>query len=90
MDGTFQVLPMEVSFNPDSTANILSIKDVSPIPGVYIIKNSRKEHAIIVEYNNQIIKFQECRDGLYYYDTANKFISHVNSYSFLSTVKYNN
>ena len=41
-----------------------------------------KERAIIVEYNNQIIKFQECCDGLYYYKTANKFISHINSYYF--------
>ena len=49
--------------------------------------DSRKEHAIILEYNNQIIKFQECRDGLYYSDTANNFISHIKSY-FLSTVKY--
>ena len=41
--------------------------------------DSRKDHAIIMKYKNQIIKFQECRDGFYYYDTANKFISHVKS-----------
>ena len=51
--------------------------------------DSRKERVIIVEYKNQIIKFQEFRDGLYYYDTADKFISHVNSYYYLSTVKDN-
>ena len=73
-------LPMEVNFNPDTMAKILAIMDVVSIPGVHISVDSRKEHAIILEYNNQIIKFQGCHDGLYCYDTANKFISHVNSY----------
>ena len=50
---------------------------------------SGKERTNIVEYKNQIIKFQECGYGLHYYDTANKFISHVNSDYFLSTVKDN-
>ena len=50
--------------------------------------NSRKERAIIVKYNDEIIKFQECRGGLYCYDTTNKFISHVNYYYLSSTVKY--
>ena len=51
--------------------------------------DSRKERAIIVEYKNQIINFQESSDGLYYHDTHNKFISHVNYYSCLSNVKDN-
>ena len=82
-------LPMEVHLNIDSMTNIIAIKDVSSIPGVHISTDLRKERAIIMEYKNQVIKFQECRDGLYYYDTSNKFISNVNSYSFLSTTKYN-
>ena len=41
-----------------------------------------------MEYKNMIIKYQECRD-VYYYGAANKFISHVNSNSFLITVKDN-
>ena len=85
----FKFLPMEVHFNIESMANILLIKDVASIPGVHISVYSRKERAIIVEYNNQIIKFQEFRDEFYHYDAANKFISRVNSYSFLRTVKYN-
>ena len=70
-DGTFKFLPMEVNFYPYSMAKILVIKDVASIPGVHISINSRKENVIIVEYQNHIIKFQECCDGLYYYDTAN-------------------
>ena len=88
-NGNFQVLPMVSHFNSGSMANILAIKDVASIPGVHINMDSRKERAIIVEYNNHIIKFQECCYGLYYYDTVNKFISHINSYSFLSTAKDN-
>ena len=85
----FKFLPMEVHLNSDSMANILSIKDLASIPGVHISMDSRKYCAIIVEYQNQIIRFQECHDGFYYYDITNKFISHINSYSFLSTVKDN-
>ena len=55
---------MEVHFNPDSMANILLIKDVASVPGVHISMDSSKERSIIVKYNNQIIKFQESRDGL--------------------------
>ena len=70
-------------------SKILAIKDVASIPGVHTSMDSRKERAIIVEYKNQIIKFQECCDGLYHYDSANKFMSHVNYDYFLRTVKEN-
>ena len=49
--------------------------------------DSSKKRAIIVEYQNQIIKFHECHDCLYYYDTANKSTSHMNSYYYLKIVK---
>ena len=55
---------MEVHFKPESMENILAIKDATSIPRVHISMDSSKERAIIVEYKNQIIKFQECRDGL--------------------------
>ena len=82
-------LPMEVHFNPDSLANILSINNISSIPVVHIIMDLRKKRVIIVEYQNQMIKFLECRDGLYYYDNVNKFISQMNYYYYLSTLKDN-
>ena len=86
---TFKFLPMEVHFNPKSMNNIFAIKDIASIPVLNISMDSRKKLAIIVEYKNHIIKFRECHDGLYFYDTENRFISHVNLYSFLSTVKDN-
>ena len=60
----FKFLPMEVHFNLDSKAKILVIEDVASIPGVHISMDSRKERLIIVEYQNEIIKFQECSYGL--------------------------
>ena len=80
-------LPMEVNFNPESMTTVLSIKYVASIPGSQISMDSRKERLTIVKYQNQIIKFQEFCDGLYYYDIANKFISQMKSYSFLITIK---
>ena len=41
--------------------------------------DSTKDHDIIMEYKNKMIKFQEFCDGLYYCDTANKSKSHINS-----------
>ena len=58
--------------------NILAVKAIP----VHIHMYSEKECTIFVEYHNQIIKFQEYRDGLYYYNTANTFISHISYYSF--------
>ena len=86
----FKFLPIDVHLNSDSMANNIDIKDFASIPGVHISMDSRNEIAVIVEYHNQIIKFQECCNGLYYYETANKFTSHINCYSFLNTAKYNN
>ena len=54
----FKLLPMEVHFNPESMANILEIRVVASILGVYISMDSKKERVIIVEYKNHIIKFQ--------------------------------
>ena len=78
----FNFLLLEVHFNLDSMSNILAIKYVASIPGVHISMDSSKECVIIVEYKNHIIKFQEYYYGLYYYDSANTFISHVNYYYF--------
>ena len=58
----FKFLPMKVHFNPDSKAKIIVIKNVASIPGVHISMDSRKERVIVVEYQNEITKFQECCD----------------------------
>ena len=52
----FKFLPMEVYFNTDSMAKILEIKNVASIPGVNISMDSRNDRAIVLEYQNQMIK----------------------------------
>ena len=64
------------------------INYVASIPGVHISMYLSGESLFIVEYHNNIIKFQEFHDGLYYYDTANKSTSHITSYYYYFTVKY--
>ena len=85
-----KLLPMTIHHNPDSMATILSVKDVGNIPGVQITMDTLKEKAIIVKHDNNIFKFKECKDGLYYYDTAQDKVNYdVTNYSFLETVADN-
>jgi hypothetical protein len=88
--GMLKALPLPVHFNADSMANILAIKDVASIPGVRLTMDSSKERAIIVEYGDELLKFDECQDGLYFYDTnKNKPKPAVTNYSMLQTVADN-
>jgi hypothetical protein len=90
--GTLKVLPLQVHVNPSSLANILSLKDVASIPGIRITMDTEVERAIHVHVDdNKVLKFNECDDGLYYYDvsTSNFTKPLVNNYSFLSTVTSN-
>ena len=86
---------MEVHYNPNSVANILSFKKVNDLAGVTIKYDSEVERAIYVYFScGKAIKFIEDARGLFYYDTKNadKHIIKipVNSYSFLSqTVESN-
>ena len=71
-------------------ANILLLKDVASIPGITITMDSLVERAILVKDGNITLKFKECRDGLYFYDTAvTKTNTLFTPYCFLSTVKAN-
>ena len=86
----FQLLPIRFHFNLDSMANILSMKDVINLDGVCVTMDSSVDRAITVQYEDMMMKFQECSDGLYYFDTAaDDAINSLYSYSFLSTVNDN-
>jgi hypothetical protein len=91
----FKLLPIKVHFNEDSMANILSLKDVASLPNVRVRMDTYQDRAIFVELGENVWKFAECRDGLYYYDTApfltgdNKSKDAVTHYSNLSTVRAN-
>ena len=65
-----KLLPLEVHYNEDYMANILSLKDVSSLPDVRHTMDSSKERAIIVNFDDILVKFQDCRERIYYHDTA--------------------
>jgi len=51
-------------------ANILSLKDLASVDGVHITMDTKKERAILVEFQNTFFKFHECDDSLYYLDLS--------------------
>ena len=68
--GQFKFFPLKVYFNEESMANILSMKDVASIPEVRVIYDSSTERMTLINFNNYIYKFKECREGLYYFYTT--------------------
>jgi hypothetical protein len=89
--GKLTMLPIDVHFNSKSMANIFSMKDVVSLPNVKVTMDSDKERALIVEFQGQVFKFEECANGLYYYDTVGgiKSKNEIIPYSFLETVQAN-
>jgi hypothetical protein len=87
--GTLKFFPFDVFYNPTSVANILALKDVAD--RFQITMDTTKERAMLVHVSDDnIIKFSECGDGLYYFDTgSNNTSTPVTEYSFLSTVQAN-
>ena len=89
--GTLKFFPFDVFYNPNSMANILALKDVAN--KFQITMDTTQERSMLVHVSNDtIIKFSECGNGLYYFDTStirNTNKNNVTEYSFLSTVKEN-
>ena len=91
------LFPVPVHYNPDSIATILALKDVASIPGCYLTMDTRVARQIVVcfEEKGDVYTFNECADGLYYYDTdahadCNPTSNEaVNPYLFLQTVENN-
>ena len=55
-------------------ATILSFKEVADIPGARITTNTNQERAMTVTLQNwKFFKFKECKSGIYFYDTENKY-----------------
>ena len=85
-------LPIEVHYNAESMANILSLSDVANLEGARITMDTDVERAIVLHYKGDTLKFKECIDGLYYLDirSMHKTKSEVTNYSsFTSTVAEN-
>ena len=85
---------MEVHFNAHSAiANILSVSDVANLPNAKLTMDTSEDRAIILHFNGRKIRFKECVDGLYYWDTTTnntpKPKQSVTNYSLLNTVDSN-
>ena len=65
----FNLLPLRVHFNTHSIANILSLSDIANLPNTKITMDSSKEKVMLLHHNGRIIKFEECVDGHYYWDS---------------------
>ena len=95
--GVMKSLPIQVFYKKESLANIISLRDIANIPGVKITMDTTKERAITVTMKNGFeYKFNECPDGLYYFDTTVgeqgnyiKTKSILKPYSFAMTVHEN-
>ena len=54
-------------YNPMLLVNILSMKNVRKIPSMRITMDTLEESAIRIHLSDEnVLKFQECYDGLYY------------------------
>ena len=88
-----KLLPLNVNFNKDSLANILSFKQVSEIPGVKITTDISKEDALTIHLKDGKEMKCKCNESIYCYNTNsnNHSKSKVNNYgvNLLNTVANN-
>eukprot|EP00957_Ditylum_brightwellii_P064436 4890262-Ditylum_brightwellii.AAC.1 len=62
---------MTVHFNESTMTTVLSLSDATSLDEVHLTMNTLEECAILVHFDDgKVIKFKECDDGLYYFDTA--------------------
>ena len=64
--GFFKYLPIMCYHNELSIANVLSLKNISDIPGCNIYMDTNIGPEIYVKYQNAILKFNQSANGLYY------------------------
>ena len=79
LKATFDLLKMPVFYNKKSLFNVLSFTQVANLPGVHITADTAVERSMLVHFGENVLKFKECKQGLYYMD--------LESYKLNSTVK---
>eukprot|EP00957_Ditylum_brightwellii_P049423 3749865-Ditylum_brightwellii.AAC.1 len=66
-----KLFDMKVHFSENTMATVLSLSDVASLDGVHLTMNTLEERTILLHLGDgKVIKFKECDDGLYYFDTA--------------------
>ena len=96
LKSTLKMFPLEVHFNENSMANIISLFDLINVPGVIITMDTRKDSGFNVTFGDKLYQFTPFENGLYYFDTrtgprsvCDKTKSDVSTYSLLQTVNDN-
>ena len=64
---------MSVYYNKDSMANVLAAHEIENIDGYYIYHDGSvdKDYYVVNESENRVMRFIQCKEGLYYYDASN-------------------
>ena len=91
-DAELKIFPMRVYVNEDSTANILSMKDLEDVPGLYITYDSRIKRGFLVHYEDKVYTFEQSKEGLYFLEEqprSNKLNKKSAPYIFVQTVANN-
>ena len=81
---------MDAYYNPHSIANVLSLKAVDDIDGLYVTMDTKTESGIFIEDRVNELQFKHSPSGLFYctIDDMKKFFSTMqkgNHVSFLSS-----
>jgi len=92
--GTDVHMNLKANLNKDSIANIIAMADTT---AKYRVTMDTEAHgtAIFVHISDdKVMKFEQCGQGLYYFDTKKKSVEHkvigpVNQYMFVSIVREN-
>ena len=64
--GQLNFLPLNIYFNDQSIANILSLKRVMDLPGVSIAMENGHDPAIVLQYRGQKVRFTGTGGGLFH------------------------
>ena len=74
--GDLKDFPMKAMFNSNGIANVLSLKEVSEIPGVVITMDTSVDPGITVTFEDgKSVKFNRSHDGIYYVDMSPKVVN---------------
>ena len=77
--GVFKYLPLTSYYNPDSIANILSLKDVLALDHCQVSIDQGPRPAFVLTFDGRTIRFESCGGGLFHClasDFINKPVQH--------------
>ena len=100
--GTLKIITTKLHMDTKYMATILYFKGVTSILVMRITMDTANEISIILHWSGNLVKFTECDDGLYFFDTAtpedhcvaedsknNATNKSFNNYSMLNTISKN-